>query len=328
MIQIDYASLKHCYINLPLLLGLVLLFGGGEWLCKGGSALALRLKISPIVIGLTIVSIATSMPELVTSFYGAMQGSYDLAIGNIVGSNIANIGLILGITALVFPISVHSRLIRTEAPLVMGITFIFMAMSWNGLISQLEGILLLLITVGYLVFTVQSVRKERKAVTTEITESIDVQQHGFFYCLFYIAIGALALQFGAELLIKSSVEIATRLGISEVLIGVTIVAVSTSLPELAASVMAAMRGHFDICAGNVIGSNLFNIIFIAGGVSILYPLEVDRSMLKIEYPTMIIFTGVASWLFVSQKKVTRIKGAILVSFYAIFLVVSAWFQFH
>ena len=328
MTPIDYTSLGHISLNMLLILGVILLFFGGEWLCRGGSALAVRLDINPIVIGLTIVSIATSMPELVTSFYGAVQGSYGLAVGNIVGSNIANIGLILGLAAIVCPVTIHSKLIRAEVPLLMSITLLFTFMCWNGTLSQLEGIILLLITVAYFIFTVKTVRKERKDVEKKILEDVDVKQHSLFYCIFFILIGSFALQLGAEFLIKSSVELATRFRISEVLIGVTIVAVGTSLPELAASMVAALRGHSDICAGNVIGSNLFNIILIGGSVSIFYPLEVDRSMLKIEYSIMILLTAIASGLFSFHKKVTRREGSLLVALYTAFMATSVLLQLH
>ncbi|MEM7791180.1 MAG: calcium/sodium antiporter, partial [Verrucomicrobiota bacterium] len=291
LITLPFADLPIWALTIFTLLGFVGLTLGGDWLTQGAAAISVNLKISPVVIGLTVVSIATSMPEMVTSLVAA-KSSPELAMGNILGSNVANIGLILGVAALISPLAVQMRLIRREVPFLVLITILFSIFSWEGL-SRWEGVVMLSITVCYLVYVVRSAKDE----SLEIEAKFQEQQAGADFrksnwqAFALVVAGGILLALGAKSLVDSSVEIASRLGVSETLIGLTIVAIGTSLPELAASVAAARSGHGDICAGNVVGSNLFNILLIGGGVATLVPIPVAATLFYVEFPAMLGLTG-------------------------------------
>lgn len=325
--MIDYASLNAWVLAITLSIGLFLLFFGGEWLAKAGASLAVRFKINPVVVGLTIVAIATSMPELITSFYATAVGSPDIAVGNVVGSNIVNISFIIGIAALIYPMAIHAQIVKKEMPILMGVTLLFFILSFSGSISRVEGVVLIAGMVLYLIYIVRQVANEAKDVQKEYEEEVDKQERTLQYCLFFIFAGAILLHFGADFLVGSSIEFARRLGMSEALIGLTIVAVGTSLPELAASVAAARKGHSDICAGNIVGSNLFNILLIIGGVSIVQPLEVNKSMLYVDFPAMLFLTGLIWYLFSTDRNVSRVEGLGMVVVYFLIMGLSALSQY-
>lgn len=320
-----FQTLPFGLLLLFFALGLVSLTAGGEWLCRGAVGLAKRLRIRPVIIGLTVVSAATSMPEFVISLLGAISGSHGLSIGNIVGSNIVNIGLILGVSALICPLVIRARLIRTDVPILIGLSFLFTALCWNSL-SRWNGVLLLLVMVVYLMFLVQASRRDRVAVK-EIQEELDEKgiDSSLFRTVLWVVVGTLALAGGGALLVHSSVETAVRLGVNEVLIGVTIVALGTSLPELAASIMAAIRRHADICAGNIVGSNLFNLLLVSGMVAVISPIEVDRALFLLEFPAMLIFALLLWPFFFTGKIVSRNEGFLLLILYVIFLTLTTIF---
>lgn len=324
--MIPYTEVTFFILSLVVLLGLCLLFFGGELLCKGAESLALILGVNPIIIGLTIVAMATSMPELFTSLYGAMHNSPGIAIGNIVGSNLANIGLILGLSALVAPIAVHSRLVKKELPFLFIITVLFYLMASSGLIGHIYGIVLIAFMAGYLFFLIKNAKKEDPLVKESVEEEVSHMRTSKLMAWGFILAGAVALHFGAQFLVDASVEVATRLGVSELLVGLTIVAVGTSLPELAASISAARRGQVEICAGNIIGSNIFNILFIIGSVSSFFPIEVNSSLLKLEFPAMLVLTLLLWRVFSRDEIISKREGILLISLYAVIIAVSAYFQ--
>lgn len=325
--MIPYASLSGLILGLILAGGLLLLFFGGEWLAKGAASLAVRFKVNPVIVGLTVVAMATSMPELMTSFYAAFAGSPDIAVGNVVGSNIVNISFIVGIAALISPMAIHARLVRKEMPILMGATVLFILLSFGDVINRYEGMLLVIGMIFYLIFVISGARTESKDIQEEYAQEVDTVERSLRYCLLFIIAGGVLLHFGADFLVGSSIEIATRLGMSEALIGLTIVAIGTSLPELAASLAAARNGHSDICAGNIVGSNLFNILFIIGGVATIHPLGVNPSMLYVEFPAMLFLTGVIWYLFASDRKVSRFEGLGLVIIYFMIMGLSAMSQY-
>lgn len=308
-----------------LLLGLLGLALGGGWLTRGAAAISVNLRINPVVIGLTVVSIATSMPELVTSLLAA-KDSPGLAIGNIMGSNIANIGLILGITALFAPLAIQLRLIRREVPMLIAVTFLFTWFAMGGF-ARWEGIVLLLLTALYLTYVIHGAKSAPESVNSEFVEEVKeaAQTAMGGACLFVLG-GGLLLAFGADVLVGSSVEIASRMGVSDALIGLTIVAIGTSLPELAASVAAARSGHSDICAGNIVGSNLFNLLLIGGCVASLVPFPVDPELLKIEFPAVILLTVLLLCFFKTGHIVSRREGVVLLLLYVAILSLSAFSQ--
>lgn len=321
LIELPLASFPLWALGLMLLVGLVGLTFGGDMLTNGAAAVSVRLRIHPVVVGLTVVSIATSMPELVTSLLAA-KDSPGLAVGNILGSNVANIGLILGITALIAPLAVQLRLIRREVPILIGVTALFSFFAIGGF-SRGEGLVLLLLTVVYLVYVIRGARTESEGVNAEFVEEIQAAASlSAGRAGLYILVGTAFLALGADCLVGGSVELAGRLGVSDALIGLTIVAVGTSLPELAASVASARAGHSDICAGNIVGSNLFNLLLIGGSVASISPYPVDPALLRLELPAMLLLTVFLLWFFKTGHAVCRREGLILLFLYALFLSFS------
>ncbi|MGE9296245.1 MAG: calcium/sodium antiporter [Puniceicoccales bacterium] len=326
--MIDYQAFPYIVLAFFLLAGLGMLCIGGDWLAKGAASLALALKINPVVVGLTIVSIATSMPEMITAFIAAAGGNTGLAVGNIVGSNLGNAGLILGVAALIYPITIQSRLIKQEVPLLLIVTIMFTLMSMGGFltagqIGRVEGMMLLAGTAGYLFFITMQARKSGPLEQEEYTEELKDPITSIPKCLMFIGIGGLFLALGAEMLVGSAVEIATRLDVSQVLIGLTVVAIGTSLPELAASVAAALRKQSDIIAGNIVGSNIFNMLLIGGSVSTVYPLDVEKRLFVIEFPSMVLITVLLWFAFYTERKVTRMEGGFLVALYFLIIGLSS-----
>ncbi|MEO0796944.1 MAG: calcium/sodium antiporter [Verrucomicrobiota bacterium] len=326
--MIAYEELSYLWLAFLLLVGLAMLCIGGDWLARGASSLALNLKINPVVVGLTIVSIATSMPELITAFIAAAGGNTPLAVGNIVGSNLGNAGLILGVAALICPIAIQSRLIKQEVPLLLIVTIMFTLMSMGsflveGQIGRIEGLLLLSGTVGYLYFVTMQARRSGPLEEEEYSEELKDSISSISKCFVFILLGGAFLALGADLLVGSAVQVATNLNVSQVLIGLTLVAIGTSLPELAASVAAALRKQSDIIAGNIVGSNIFNMLLIGGAVSTFYPLQVEKRLFVVEFPAMVLLTTLLWFSFYTQRKVTRMEGLFLLILYFVIIALSS-----
>lgn len=325
LINLPFSDFPAWILLVLLVAGLAGLTFGGDWLTNGAAAISVNLKINPVVVGLTVVSMATSMPELFTSLLAA-KDSPGLAIGNILGSNVANIGLILGITALISPLAIQMRLIRREVPILLGVTVLFILFAINGF-TRIEGIILLAITLSYLSFTVRGAKAEPDSISSEFMEEIEEatgKTNGA--ACFLILLGTACLALAADILVGSSVEIAGRMGVSDTLIGLTIVAIGTSLPELAASVAAARSGHSDICAGNIVGSNLFNLLLIGGSVATFVPFDVDPSLFYFEFPAVFLLTALLLWFFKTGHVVTLIEGVVLLILYITILTISALLQ--
>lgn len=301
--------------------GVVLLVFGGDGLCRGAVHLARALRIPPVIIGLTVVSIATSMPELFTSLFGALRGSGSLAVGNIIGSNIGNVGLILGVAALLCPLTVRSRLVRRDVPILIVVTIIFLLLAWKGF-NRVDGIVLLALCVGYFAYLVKGARKGILDAPGEIDDPV----HSLWGAVAWVVGGAIALAVGADCLVGSAVGIARKFGVTEVVIGLTVVAIGTSLPELAAAVAAAVKKEADLCAGNIIGSNLFNLILVGGAVAVVSPLEVEAALFYWELPVMFLLTLILWPFFWTGKVVSRPEGAILITLYVAFLAITVWLR--
>ena len=306
-----------------VLLGFVLLSYGGDQLTKGAIGLADSLKLNPIIIGLTVVSMATSMPEFFTSFTSVSKGSSGLAIGNIVGSNIANIGLIMGFSAVVYPIVIKKRLFIWEGPLLVLVSIMFYWFSSDGKLSQKDGFFLVLYMIVYLYFVIKNARSGQPM--EEVEESLK-EGKGLTVgaSIFFTLLGTVLLIVGSEGLVNSSVNLARKFNISETLIGFTMVAIGTSLPELAASIASVLKKEADLLAGNIVGSNLFNILVVGGGISLMKSIEVDVSLFKLEYPSMLLLTIVLCIFFIRHKIVDRIEGAILLTLYFSIIGYSTW----
>ncbi|HKK17946.1 MAG TPA: calcium/sodium antiporter [Opitutales bacterium] len=325
LIELQYSVFPVWLLLSLLAVGLVCLTFGGDWLTNGAASISVNLKINPVIVGLTVVSMATSMPELVTSLLAAKE-SPGLAIGNILGSNVANISLILGITALFAPLAIQLRLIRREVPILIAVTILFTLFALGGFVRW-EGVVLLVLTVVYLAYVIRSAKSEPEIVSAEFMDEVkDAADKSVGMACWLILIGALLLALGADTLVGSSVELASRMGVSDALIGLTIVALGTSLPELAASVAAARSGHSDICAGNIVGSNLFNLLLIGGCVATLVPFPVDALLFKVEFPAVILLTTLLLWFFKTGHVVSRREGGVLLLLYVLVLSLSALSQ--
>jgi cation:H+ antiporter len=260
---------------LLFLVGIVLLTAGAEVLVRGASHLAVAAGISPLVVGLTVVAYATSAPELAVSVQAALAGQSGIATGNIVGSNISNILLILGISALAAPLVVHQQVVRLDVPLMIGVSLIVLLMSWNGVVSTLEGWLLAAGALVFTVFVIRKSRRETREIVAEYEHEFGVpetEQRGgrrIIRDVLLILAGLVMLLFGARMLVSAATTTAVALGVSELVIGLTIIAVGTSLPELATSLVASIRGERDIAVGNIVGSNLFNLLFVLGSTAVV-----------------------------------------------------------
>ena len=313
-----------------LVLGLVLLSVGADWLVKGAAELALRAGVTPLVIGLTVVAFGTSAPELLVSLQANLKpdSDPDIAVGNVVGSNICNIGLLLGLAALIRPLVVGSQVVRREVPILLGVTAAFMVMIWDGAVGRWEGGLLV---VGIVLYTVSSIRMARRMpgdLQVDLPEDVVAESRGpAWKSVLWVVVGLAALVYGADRLVFGGVSIARAIGVSEVVIGLTLVAVGTSLPELATTVAAARRNETDIIAGNIIGSNLFNIMAVMGLASVIKPIEVG-ALKHSDLWVMGAFTAALIPLLMRKARINRIEGGLLVAGYAVycvFLVKPGWF---
>lgn len=300
---------------LSIIIGIVMLYIGAESLVRGSSRLAQRFGIPPLIIGLTIVAFGTSSPELLVSISAAFRGASDVAVGNVVGSNIFNIAIILGITSLIKPPCVHIDLIRREIPILIIVSLLGFLFISLGQVSRLAGILLF---TGLCLYCAFSIRAARKQPDTEEFNLPATHFMPVWLCGVLIIAGLAILVFGSHLFVVGAVKLARNFGISEAIIGLTIVAAGTSLPELATSVVAAIKKESDVAIGNIVGSNIFNILGIMGLTASILPLEVSGITL-IDGGFML---GVAVLMLpfaFSQKSISRTEGGVFISIYAIYL---------
>lgn len=299
-----------------LLLSLVILYFGAEGLVSGAASLAKRIGISPLVIGLTIVSVGTSAPELLVSVKAALNGQGALSVGNVLGSNFFNVGIILGISAIIYPLAVKRQLLKLDVPVMVLSSLLFFLFFLDFTISALEATIFLLILITYITYMLRSSRKEKATQKGDEEDEIKMSKHWLLDILF-IGIGLAALVYGSDLLVVNAVIIAGWLGMSEALIGLTIVAAGTSMPELATSVVAALKKRSDIAIGNVVGSNIFNIFMILGVTGLITPLHTT----DINYIDGLfnLGIGVLLWLFMKRSsRIKRVQGAVFLLFYLIY----------
>lgn len=299
------------------IIGLIILYLGGEGLVRGSSRLARAMGINPVLIGLTIVAFGTSAPELVVSIIAAFKGSNDLIMGNILGSNIANIGLILGISALIYPISIKLTLVKVELPFMISISILLLLLSQNLIIEHIEGAILFILLISMIIYSCYDAFKEPKEIEKEFSELVQVDR-SYYKNILYIVFGVIGLSIGAKLLVDSAISIAQSLGVSQALIGITAVAIGTSLPELTTSVIAALKRESGIIIGNIIGSNIFNI-GILGIISVLKPIEMNQHLLQFEFFIMILFSIILLPIMKTGFKITKTEGLLLLLFYLMFL---------
>jgi len=302
-------------IVLYLIAGLVLLFWGAEGLIRGSSNLAIKMGITPLVVGLTVVAFGTSTPELVVSLKAALLGNSSISLGNIVGSNIANIALILGVAALIRPLDVHAKVIMREIPIMIGISLLLLLLLVDGELGFFDGLIFVVGIVIYTIVNVLMARKEKNPeVDNEFKEGLK-SKLGIPISIFLMIAGLGLLIFGANLFVQSAVAIAKMFNISDAIIGLTIVAIGTSLPELITSIVAAYKKEADIAIGNVVGSNVFNILGILGITALIIPI----SSVGISYVDLVVMLFAAIILFPLSRtgfSISRWEGAFLLAGYA------------
>jgi cation:H+ antiporter len=312
---------------LQFVAGLVALYYGADWLVRGAGRLARRFGVSALIVGLTVVAFGTSAPELVVSGFAAGRGQGDVAVGNVIGSNIFNVLAILGATALIFPIMVQSSLVRRELPIMLGASLLLPLVVLDGSLSRLDGFMLLAAFATYLGLMIWLARKGSAEIALLASVDDDLiggdEQEGapLGRNIMLIAAGLVTLVAGARLLVDSSVFFARAAGLSELVIGLTIVAAGTSLPELATSAVAALRREADIAIGNVIGSNIFNMLAVLGIASSITPIPFDAALFRFELPVMVAGSVALLPLALTRGRLERWEGALLLLGYAVFLVV-------
>jgi len=299
-----------------LVIGLVMLCFGGNWLVSGGVGIAKKLRISNLVIGLTIVAYGTSTPELAASI--AAAGDHGaIILGNIVGSNIANVGMVIGVSAILIPVAIQKSVFRKEIPIMLGVSLLLVLLSIDGELSQYDGALLL---VGLGVFAFFTFRDALKQRTTTKDNSQNTQNNIYVKSFGLIGIGIVVLYIGAILTVDNAVIIASEFGLSEKLIGLTVIAIGTSLPELITSIIAIRKGHSDVGIGNIIGSNIYNILMIMGVGAALGGV-LTTSDIYVDYAIMIIFS-LSLLIGLKTKIINRTMGVILTAGYVLYLVTT------
>ncbi|CAG1006961.1 Inner membrane protein YrbG [Myxococcaceae bacterium] len=314
-------------------LGLVMLTAGAELLIRGAVRIARAAGISPLVVGLTIVAAGTSAPELAVSLGASLSGQADIAVGNVVGSNIFNVLFILGACALLSPLVVEQKLVRRDVPLMVAVSVALLALAWNGTLGRVEGFVLLAAFCGYIVFVVRQSRRESRAVAAEYERefgprSSDPPRPGRLVADVVLVLAGLAvLVLGARMLVDSSVEIARSFGLSELVIGLTLVAAGTSLPEVATSIIATLRGERDIAVGNVVGSNLFNVLGILALTALVTPggVAVAPAVLRVDLPVMVAVAVACLPIFFSSHRINRWEGGLFLAYYVIY---TTWIALH
>jgi len=297
-----------------LIIGSVVLFYGADWIIKGGSQLAKYFGLSNIVIGLTVVAFGTSLPELVVSLAAALEGSPTIAIGNVVGSNIANVGLVLGLSSLVFPITIKFTQVKIDLGIYMVVCLLFTYFCMDGEIIRMEGLILFACIIAYTWFAITHPAKNRDPEIGQINPNVPLSK-----LLLLILFGILLLSIGANIFITGAIDIARYFGVSEIVIGMTIVALGTSLPELATSVIAAFRKESAISIGNIIGSNLFNLLSVIGLVSMISPLESPVEIIHFEIPYMVVYGLVLVPISLMPQPIHRGTALLLLLGYGMFI---------
>ena len=299
-----------------LLIGLVMLCFGGNWLVSGGVAIAKKFRISNLVIGMTIVAYGTSTPELAASIAAAGDHSA-IILGNIVGSNIANVGMVIGVAAILVPLAVHKSVLRKEIPIMLGVSALLVLLSIDGELSQYDGLLLLIGLGVFAVYTFRSALKQREKSKDDTNSG---KNNVYLKSIGLIGIGIIVLYIGAILTVDNAVVIASEFGLSETIIGLTVIAIGTSLPELITSIIAIRKGHSDIGIGNIIGSNIYNILMIMGVGASLGGVLITADI-YVDYAIMIIFS-LSLLIGLKTQIINRTVGVILAAGYGLYLITT------
>ena len=324
-------------LNFPIsallvLVSVFLLWFGADWLVKGSSKLALSMNIKPIIIGLTVVAFGTSAPELVVSVMAAISGSTDMALGNVIGSNIANIALVLGVCAVITPLDVTKETIKSDIPFLVLVSFLAYVLARYGVavpggtevgLSRLDGVIML----GFLVYFLLRLflkNKNGNEVDPELKELMSEEQTSAWKSIVLVIVGIVFLVAGAKSLVTGGSFIALKMGVPDFFISLTMVAIGTSIPELAASGMAAYRKETDLCLGNVIGSNIMNLLIVLAVTVCILPIPVSAKVIKFELPGIVFIAVILYFMCrLGDFKITRIKGIMLLVIYVLFIFISS-----
>lgn len=305
-------------VLLFLILGLITLFIGAEGLIRGSSALALKIGITPLVVGLTVVAFGTSTPELVVSIKAAIIGNSSISLGNVIGSNIANIALILGIAALIRPLNVHANVIRREIPIMIGLSILLIILLIDGELGFIDGLIFVFGIITYNIINVVMARKEKNTeVEKEFSEGLKTRL-GVTVSIIFIVGGLGLMILGANYFVKSAIEIAKSIGVSDAIIGLTIVAIGTSLPELITSIVAAYKNESDIAIGNVVGSNIFNILGILGITALVISLS-SEGISYVDFGVMLLTAIILLPLSKTGFRISRLEGGLLLTGYLVYI---------
>ena len=319
-------------VTLSFIAGLVFLIIGAEALVRGASRLANILGVSPLIIGLTVVAFGTSSPELAVSIKAALSGQANIAIGSVVGSNIFNVLFILGLSALVSPLAVSQQLIKLDVPIMIGLSLLLLILAWDQRIGRIDGALLFSSLIVYIWFSIRQSQKEKQSIKQEYADEfgVNVEDTGknWITNLALIITGLVLLIIGSGWLVDSATAIAKYFGISDLIIGLTIIAAGTSLPEVVTSVIASIRGERDIAVGNIVGSNLFNIMAVLGLSSIVTGdgIEVPPSVISFDIPVMIAVAFACLPIFFTGGRISRWEGVVLLTYYfayTLYLIMAA-----
>jgi cation:H+ antiporter len=310
---------------LIMLLGLVFLIGGAELMVRGAASLASAAGVSSLVVGLTVVAFGTSSPELAVSVVSAYKGQADIAIGNVVGSNIFNVLVILGLSAVIVPLVVAQQLVRFDVPVMIGVSLLLLPLGMDGRIGRIDGLLLTAGVLSYTIFLIWQSRRENSLEVKSEYESgfpAHPSPSGWVKNILLVLAGLAGLVLGSQWLVDSAVVIARAFGVSELIIGLTIIAAGTSMPEVATSVVAALRGERDIAVGNAVGSNIFNILCVLGISSLVSPagIHVSKAALAFDIPVMIAVAVACLPVFFAGYVISRLNGMAFLAFYAAYLV--------
>lgn len=290
---------------LILVVGIFLLYFGSSWLVTGASEIALSMAIRPVVVGLTVVAFATSAPELLVSLVAAAEGASGVSVGNILGSNVINIALVLGLSSLIKPVTINNQMIRRELPYMVAATILFWVLCMDGNLNRFDGFILITILIVFLVYSVLTAKDGNNNKNNQSRKSYVL--NGFL-----IIIGLIAIAYGADCVVDSAIFIARAFHFSDLFIGISIVAIGTSLPELATSVVAAVKKQSDISVGNIVGSNLFNICLVMGMVGLINPIQINSNLNWFEFPAMVFITLLLYMFAFFSQKITRIYGLIFI----------------
>lgn len=302
--------------------GFILLVFGAEVLVRGAARLAARFGISPLIIGLTVVAFGTSAPEMAVSTQSAFMGQGDIAIGNVIGSNIFNVLVVLGLSALIIPLVVSRQLVRFDVPIMIAAGFLAWFLALDGSYSRIDGLILfscIVVYTGYLIISSLKAFKAGKTLASDDEYTTDINPHRFASLIntAYLVIGLILLVTGSNLLVTGAVSLAQALGLSELVIGLTIIAIGTSLPELATSLIAAWKGERDIAVGNIVGSNLFNLLAVLGLAGLVSPenIAVARSAIEFDFPVMMAVMVACLPVFFAGYSINRWEGALFLGYY-------------